>query len=83
MITGMVTAFHELLVRVTVRNFTGQRQEVDAILDTGFNGSLSLPSATIAVLGLPWHSYGGGVLANGRTVSFDIYAATVMWEMGR
>ena len=80
MMIGTVTAFHELLIRVTVRNFTGQSQDIDAILDTGFNGSLALLRAVIAALGLPWRSRSGGVLANGTAVSFDIFAATAMWD---
>jgi clan AA aspartic protease len=80
MITGIVNARHEILIRVPIRNAAGQEQEVEAILDTGFNGSLTLPAALIANLGLPWRSRGNAVLANGNVEQFDIYAATVVWD---
>ena len=80
MITGTVNARHEILIRVPVRNAAGQEQEVETILDTGFTGSLTLPSARIASLGLLWRSRGNAVLANGNIEQFDIYAATVAWD---
>ena len=80
MISGTVNARHEILIRVPVRDAAGQEQQVEAVLDTGFTGSLTLPSALIASLGLPWRSRGNAVLANGNVEQFDIYAATVVWD---
>ncbi len=80
MITGTVNARLEILIRVPIRNATGHEQEVEAILDTGFTGSLTLSSALIASLSLPWRSRGNAVLANGNVEQFDIYAATVLWD---
>jgi predicted aspartyl protease len=54
MITGLVTSFYQATIRLIVRGPTGQAQEVEAVIDTGFDGALSLPSADIAALGLPW-----------------------------
>src|SRR5581483_4920953 len=58
----------------------GQEQEVEALLDTGFTGSLTLPPALIANLGLPWVSREDAILANGTVEQFAIYAATVIWD---
>jgi clan AA aspartic protease len=80
MITGTVNARHEVLVRLPVRNTAGQEQEVEAVLDTGFSGSLTLPLAVIANLGLLWSSRESGTLADGTIVQFDMYAATVVWD---
>ena len=80
MIVGNVNSRHELLIRVPVRNAAGQEQEVEAVLDTGFTGSLTLPPTVIANLGLPWVSREEGLLANGAVEQFDIYAAIVVWD---
>jgi predicted aspartyl protease len=51
--------------------------DIDAVVDSGFTASLTLPSATIAALGLARQSSGGAVLADGSVRQFDIYAAEV------
>ncbi len=80
MITGVVNAQREPTIRVLLRAVHGPHQEIEAILDTGFNGSLTLPPATIAALGLPWRTRGLVILANGRQEECDIHAATVLWD---
>jgi len=54
MITGVVTPFDEATIRRTVRGPTGREHEIEAVIDTGFDGALSLPLADITALGLPW-----------------------------
>ena len=80
MITGVVNARHEATVRLSVSYANGQGQEVEAILDTGFSGSLTLPLAVITALDLPWRTRGTVTLANGSEDQFDIYAATIVWD---
>lgn len=80
MITGVVNARHEAMIRVPVQDTNGREQEIEAIIDTGFNGSLTLPPPVIAALGLPWRTRGNAILANGSEDQFDIYAATVTWD---
>ena len=80
MITGEVNVHHEATIRLPVRDADGREQEVEAILDTGFNGSLTLPPAVIPALGLPWRSRGLVILANGTADQCDIYVATVIWD---
>jgi clan AA aspartic protease len=80
MITGIVNARHEIAIRLPVRRAAGSEQEIEAILDTGFNGALTLPPGLIAGLGLSWRSRSSAILANGSVESFDIYAATVVWD---
>jgi predicted aspartyl protease len=79
-ISGVVSALHEVTVRLPLRNAAGQEQEVEAVLDTGYTGSLTLPPSLIATLGLTWNSRGSAILANGAVEPFDIYAATVVWD---
>jgi len=80
MITGMVNARYEMAITLSVRNSAGQEQEVEAILDSGFTGSLTLPPSLIAKLGLPWRSRSSVVLANGNVEELDIHAATIVWD---
>lgn len=80
MITCVVNADLEALLRVTVRGPNGQVCEVDALIDTGFSGDLTLPSGLIAALGLPWLSTQEGMLADGSVQDFDVFAATVIWD---
>lgn len=59
---------------------TGREHEVEAVLDTGFNGSLTLPSPLIASLGLIWRTNAVVFLANGARERCDVYAATITWD---
>jgi len=52
MITGVVTASHQAIIRLTVHGPEGQQQEIAPVIDTGFDGTLTLPPALIATLGL-------------------------------
>ena len=80
MISGVVNAYNEAMIRLPVQAAGGQRHEIETILDTGFNGSLTLPPDLIANLGLPWRTRGLVVLANGIQEPCDIYAATIIWD---
>ena len=57
-IEGTVNAFCELVVPLSLRGATGQTLEVEAVIDTGYNGLLTLPSSTVTELGLPRRGYG-------------------------
>ena len=80
MIIGVVHAQIEATIRLPVRTADGQEQEIMALLDTGFTGSLTLPPVLIAGLGLQWRTRGLVMLANGTEDSCDIYAATIIWD---
>jgi len=79
-ITGSVNAYREPIVGVTILRADGRELEVDAVIDSGLDGSLSLPSAFIAALGLEWRRRGRAVLADGSETIFDIHEATIMWD---
>ena len=40
------------------RGGKGQAEEIEAVIDTGFDGAFSLPLADITALGLPWRRRG-------------------------
>lgn len=80
MITGIVTASRQATVRLPVRGREKQEQEIQAVIDTGFDGSLTLPPSVISILGLPWRRHGRAMLADGSETLFDIHEGTVMWN---
>lgn len=80
MISGVVTDDRQALIRLMVRGPTGQEHEIEAIIDTGFDGCLSLPSSIIVLLSLDWRERGRALLADGSEAVFDIYEATVLWD---
>jgi len=80
MITGMVNANREAAIRLLVRGPQGHQQEIEAIIDTGFTGFLTLPPLLVTALGLAWLCRQPGILADGRVEYFDVYVATVIWD---
>src|SRR5438309_1501518 len=79
MMIGSVTAYREATLRLQVRGPNGQ-QEVEAVIDTGFTGSLTLPTALVTALGLPRRGWRRATLADGSVVRIAAYKATVIWD---
>ena len=55
MITGIVSADYEPIIRLTLQDSNGQEHEREAVVDTGFTGWLTLPPNVIAGLGFSWN----------------------------
>jgi clan AA aspartic protease len=55
---------------------------VEAVVDTGFTGHLTLPSATVEALGLPIIGSAESTLADGSLVVEDVCLARVLWHGG-
>lgn len=79
MITGVVDA-REGRIPLKVRGPRRQDRDIEAVIDTGYTASLSLPPALIASLGLRWKSFGRGILADGSECLFDVYLGKVVWD---
>jgi clan AA aspartic protease len=79
MITGIVSS-GEGRIRITVKGVRGLNQDIEAIVDTGYTASLTLPPALIADLGLPWQSMKTALLADGSDCVFSVYEARVVWD---
>ena len=78
-ITGVVNAYREAIIRLPVRGPWAQ-EEIEAVVDTGFDGFLSLPSPLIAAFDLPFRRRGRAILADGSESFFDVHEATVVWD---
>jgi hypothetical protein len=75
MITGAVQS-DEARIRLKVKGRRGREQEVEAVIDSGFTGALTLPPALITTLGLRWRSVDHATLADGSTCVFHVYVAS-------
>jgi clan AA aspartic protease len=79
MITGIVRDF-EPIIPLSVCGSDGEVYTQDAIVDTGFDGWLSLPPDLIAQLNLIWKRRGRAILGDGSECVFNVYEATVVWD---
>jgi clan AA aspartic protease len=79
MITGVVKA-DEARIRLKVKGPRGRERDIEAVIDTGYTASLTLPPPLIAALRLRWRSVDRGTLADGSVCLFDVYEAKVLWN---
>ena len=80
MIEGFVNANLEAVVIIPLLGAAGQTREVAAVVDTGFNGYLTLPPTLVAELELPVVGDGAATLADGSEATFDVCGVTVVWD---
>ena len=80
MIKGRVNAHREARVPLPLRGSRGEEHAIEAVIDTGYNGFLTLPLEFIARLGLPFLRSSRAILGDGSTIEFDIYEATLIWN---
>ena len=80
MIQGVVNAALEAVVTLTVQGPAGQSQEIEAVIDTGFSGYLTLPTALVRELELFYQYRGRAVLADGSEAFFHVYEVNVLWD---
>ena len=80
MIEGFVNANYEPVISLPVQGPAGQAREIDVVIDTGYNGYLTLPPVLVAELGLPVLGDGEATLADGSEAAFDVYGVTALWD---
>ena len=82
MIHGKVDAHREARVHLDVIGPDHRTRTIQAVVDTGFNGYLTLPEDRIEDLGL--HSAGRrrATLGDGSTITLEGYYAMVLWHDG-
>lgn len=80
MMQGFVNLRREATLTVVVGNSNQQLQAIETVIDTGFTGFLSLPSAIITTLNLPWSASNLVTLGDGSETLFDLYTAVVIWD---
>jgi clan AA aspartic protease len=77
--TGIVNAVLEATLPLEIHGPNGQTQ-VTAVIDTGYNGSLSLPMAIVALLAFPPLASRSVTLGDGSRRVLDFYEAEVVWD---
>jgi clan AA aspartic protease len=80
MITGTVNASLEPCVPLVLHDASGQPLTVDAMIDTGFNGFVTLSPGLIGSLGLTLLYQTRCLTADGTIQLFDVYSANVLWD---
>ena len=80
MISGVVNSDLEATVRLRLRGPGGQEQEIDAVIDTGFNGFLTVSPALVRQLSLTHLGQSRALLANGQEELLDLYEITLLWD---
>jgi clan AA aspartic protease len=80
MIHGVVNLSCEATISLVISNENRQTKLIHAVIDTGYTGFLSLPSEIINSLNLPWRGVDRGTLGDGSEVTFEVYAAKVIWD---
>ncbi|MEB3228853.1 MAG: clan AA aspartic protease [Synechocystis sp.] len=80
MMIGSVNSRREAIIQFAVLGENNQRQAIQAVIDTGYTGFLTLPSAIISPLGLTWYMQEEGILGDGRICMFNVFEASVIWN---
>lgn len=80
MITGLINADREALLRLAVYDQDGLAQEIEAVIDTGFSGYLTLPEVVVQTLGLAFHSQTLVTLSDGSMRVLQKYEASIVWD---
>ncbi len=80
MIRGRVNSMREAAVPPVLRDGGGKNYPISSIVDTGFNGFLTLPPDLIARLGLQLVARVRALLADGSETLLESYEAAVLWD---
>jgi clan AA aspartic protease len=80
MISGTVRGFREAVVPLKLRGPGGAEVRVEAVIDTGFSGALTISPATVAALGLVRQSDVTVRLGDGTVRQLDVYDVEVEWD---
>jgi len=80
MIEGHVNSHRELVVPVRLLDANEHVHRFEAVVDTGFEGYLSLPPEQISAMGLRFSQHIDMVVATGRTFEVNSYFGIAIWR---
>ena len=80
MIEGEVNSVYEPAVTLSVQGPSGHSREIEAVIDTGFTGFLTVPPGLAMELGLDFRGIGLATLADGSETTFPIFSIAVLWD---
>lgn len=79
MLKGFVKLHGEPVVRITLLSSTHHPQSHPAVIDTGFNGTLSLPEALLQRLEWRWVGYDSYEIATGDVIREKVFVGRIRW----
>jgi clan AA aspartic protease len=79
MMQGYVNTSYEAIISLVIKH-DSKLKSINAVIDTGFTGFLSLPQSIIDELELPWSYSDFATLGDGSETLFDIHDANVIWD---
>ena len=80
MIEGVVNAAHEAVVTLALHGSAGQTRDIEAVIDTGFTGFLTVTPALAGELGLDFRGTSRATLADGSEITSPSYSVAVLWD---
>ena len=82
MLKGLVNSRGEPVVHITLLSANNRAGFFPAVIDTGFNGTLSLPELLIRRLGWRWIGHESYEIATGDVVREKVFVGRIRW-LGR
>jgi clan AA aspartic protease len=79
MMQGYVNTGYEAVISLVIKH-NNRSKSINAVIDTGFTGFLSLPQSIIDELELPWSYSDFATLGDGSETLFDVHDATIIWD---
>lgn len=79
-IRGAVNLWRRPAIDVELIGAEGERQTIEAQIDTGFTGDLTLSSFAIEQLGFPFVAVTSFRTGEGSLVEFETYEGAVLWN---
>ena len=80
MIEGVVNAAYEPVITTVVQGQAGRTREIEAVIDAGFTGFLTVPPLLATELGLDFRGTSRATLADGSEVMLPSYGIAVLWD---
>ena len=80
MICGAVNECLEPWIELAIQDRQGGNHLIQALLDTGFNGFLTLPSCWLLDMGLECVTHVRVTLADGSEIVSDLFTAIALWD---
>lgn len=81
MISGQVNLMRQPAIAVVLIDGDGRHRGIEARLDTGFSGDLTLPQTSIAQLGFPAATRSGHyTIGSGAMATFTAYEGRMQWR---
>jgi len=80
MINGTVTGNREIIIQLGLLATNQSPVSIQAVVDTGFNGYLTLPLNVLNALGASAAGTRRAELGDGNLVELDVYVVRVKWH---